>query len=125
MSQHACHLGWFSDSESQELIALADEIRTCFGSSGSTSPGIKSPGSTFSQIMERFYPFVKLGHVLVSFEVKAGYTMLAHDFYISKNMPHSLQEKIVCVAHLLVIRYLSLDLSIINSTFICAIRWKM
>ncbi|CAH8277804.1 unnamed protein product [Arabidopsis lyrata] len=92
--KHACHLGWFSDRESQELIALADEIRTCFGSSGSTSPGINCPGSTFSQIMERFYPFVKLGHVLVSFEVKAGYTMLAHDFHISKTMPHSLQEKI-------------------------------
>ncbi|XP_023634878.1 E4 SUMO-protein ligase PIAL2 [Capsella rubella] len=92
--KHACQLGWFSDSESQELLALADEMRTCFGSSGSTIPGITSPSSTFSQIMERFYPFVKLGHVLVSFEVKAGYTMLAHDFHISKNMPHSLQEKI-------------------------------
>lgn len=81
MSQHACQLGWFSDSESQELMALADEVsilpnhgiilianyldnedtnvffliqtRTCFGSSGSTSPGINNPGSSFSQIMER------------------------------------------------------------------------
>ncbi|KAF3582275.1 hypothetical protein DY000_02033833 [Brassica cretica] len=68
--KHACKLGWFPDSEGQELIALAD------------------------QIMERFYPFVKLGHVLVSLEVKAGYTILAHDFHISKNMPHSPKERI-------------------------------
>ena len=72
----------------------------------------------------RFYPLVKLGHVLVSLEVKvmfcllvwtcypltvllfifvfftwqSGYTMLAHDFHISKNMPHSPQEKIVRMA---------------------------
>ncbi|ESQ46781.1 hypothetical protein EUTSA_v10027658mg [Eutrema salsugineum] len=92
--KHACQLGWFSDKEGQELIAIADEMKNSFGSPGNTNPGIKSPGGTLSQIMERFYPFVKLGHVLVSLEVKAGYTMLAHDFHISKKMPHSLQERI-------------------------------
>lgn len=81
MAQHACQLGWFSDSEGQELIAIADEVcllpnpginliadcldyedtnvflliqlRNSFGSFGNTSPAIKSPGGTFSQIMER------------------------------------------------------------------------
>ncbi|VVB09518.1 unnamed protein product [Arabis nemorensis] len=92
--KHACQLGWFSDSECEELIAIADEMRNSFGSFGNTSPGIKCPRGTFSQIIERFYPFVKVGHVLVSLEVKAGYKMLAHDFHISKKMPHAPQEKI-------------------------------
>ncbi|KAL0662545.1 hypothetical protein Bca4012_099382 [Brassica carinata] len=92
--KHACKLGWFSDSEAQELIALADQMKNGFGNPENTIPAIQSPGGTLSQIMERFYPLVKLGHVLVSLEVKSGYTMLAHDFHISKNMPHSPQEKI-------------------------------
>ncbi|KAF8103320.1 hypothetical protein N665_0188s0258 [Sinapis alba] len=92
--KHACKLGWFSDSEAQELIALADQMKNGFGNPENTIPVIQTPGGTLSQIMERFYPFVKLGHVLVSLEVKAGYTMLAHDFHISKNMPHSPQERI-------------------------------
>ncbi|CAH2080209.1 unnamed protein product [Thlaspi arvense] len=92
--KHACKLGWFSESEGQELIALADEMKNTFGSPGNTSPGVKSPGGILSQIIERFFPFVKLGHVLVSLEGKAGFTMLAHDFHISKNMPHSLLERI-------------------------------
>ncbi|WZZ65959.1 hypothetical protein YC2023_077329 [Brassica napus] len=87
MAQHACKLGWFSDSEAQELIALADQMKNGFGNPENTIPAIQSPG-------EWFYPLVKLGHVLVSLEVKSGYTMLAHDFHISKNMPHSPQEKI-------------------------------
>ncbi|KAL1221939.1 E4 SUMO-protein ligase PIAL2 [Cardamine amara subsp. amara] len=92
--KHACQLGWFLDSEAKELIGLTDELRNSFGTSGSSTPDILSPGSTFSQVVEKFYPFVKLGHVLVFLEVKAGFTMVAHDFHISKNMPHSLQEKI-------------------------------
>ncbi|CAH8382615.1 unnamed protein product [Eruca vesicaria subsp. sativa] len=92
--KHACKLGWFSDSEGQELIALTDQMKNGFGSPENMSLFIQSPGGTLSLIMERFYPFVKLGHVLVSLEVKAGYTMLAHDFHISKNMPHSPQERI-------------------------------
>ncbi|CAH8390331.1 unnamed protein product [Eruca vesicaria subsp. sativa] len=92
--KHACKLGWFSDSEAQELIALADQMKNGFGNPENTIPSVQSPGGTLSQIMERFYPFVKLGHVLVSLEVKSGYTMLAHDFHISKNMPHSPQERI-------------------------------
>ncbi|XP_048633489.1 E4 SUMO-protein ligase PIAL2 isoform X1 [Brassica napus] len=92
--KHACKLGWFSDSEGQELIALADQMKNVFGTPENTSLAIQSPGGTLSQIMERFYPFVKLGHVLVSLEVKAGYTILAHDFHISKNMPHSPKERI-------------------------------
>ncbi|CAG7906693.1 unnamed protein product [Brassica rapa] len=92
--KHACKLGWFSDSEGQELIALADQMKNGFGTPENTSLAIQSPGGTLSQIMERFYPFVKLGHLLVSLEVKAGYTILAHDFHISKNMPHSPKERI-------------------------------
>ncbi|KAJ0260635.1 E4 SUMO-protein ligase PIAL2 [Hirschfeldia incana] len=92
--KHASKLGWFSGNEGQELIALADQLKNGFGSPENTSLAIQTPGGTLSQIMERFYPFVKLGHVLVSLELKAGYTMFAHDFHISKNMPHSLQERI-------------------------------
>ncbi|CAN8272819.1 unnamed protein product [Cochlearia groenlandica] len=92
--KHACQLGWFPDSEGQELVALTDEMRTTFGSYGNTIPSITSTDSTFSMITERFYPFVKLRHVIVSLEIKPGYTMLAHDFRITKNMPHSLQDKI-------------------------------
>ncbi|KAL0669955.1 hypothetical protein Bca4012_032659 [Brassica carinata] len=92
--KHACKLGWFPDSEGQELIALADQMKNGFGTPENTSLAIQSPGGTLSQIMERFYPFVKLGHVLVSLQVKAGYTILAHDFHISKNMPHSPKERI-------------------------------
>ncbi|KAL0741628.1 hypothetical protein Bca4012_083141 [Brassica carinata] len=92
--KNASKLGWFSDSEGQELIALADQMKNGFGSPENTSLAIQSPGGTLSQIMERFYPFVKLSHVLVSLEVKPGYTIFAHDFHISKNMPHSPQDRI-------------------------------
>lgn len=78
MAQHACKLGWFSDSEAQELIALADQVclllryeedyrlfegatnvflifqmKNGFGNPENTIPVIQSPGGTLSQIMER------------------------------------------------------------------------
>ncbi|XP_010533627.1 PREDICTED: E4 SUMO-protein ligase PIAL2 [Tarenaya hassleriana] len=93
--KNACQLGWFQQSDSQELLALADEIWNGFGSHGGSSPSLEGSGTPFSLIMERFYPFMKLGLTLLSLEVKSGYTILAKDFCISKKMPHTTQQKIL------------------------------
>ncbi|XP_010553541.1 PREDICTED: E4 SUMO-protein ligase PIAL2-like isoform X2 [Tarenaya hassleriana] len=92
--KNACQLGWFQQNDARELLALADEIHNSFCGPGGSSPNQESPGSPFSQIMERFYPFIKLGHTLLSLEVKPGCTILTNDFHISKRTPHSTQQKI-------------------------------
>jgi E3 SUMO-protein ligase PIAS1 len=84
---------------------------------------VNSPVTLISQVIERFYPCVKLGHILVSFEAKVTLyiiqflapfflmcvlvsfvsfsqpesKMMMKDFHISKKMPHSPKQKVVCI----------------------------
>ncbi|GMH22678.1 hypothetical protein Nepgr_024521 [Nepenthes gracilis] len=92
--KNACKNGWFNSKDTEELLALADEIGSSFSTAGNISNEPTSFLPTVSNIMSRFYPQFKLGQIIVSFEIKPGYGAHVVDFHISKNMPYSPQEKI-------------------------------
>ncbi|XWS48877.1 hypothetical protein CRYUN_Cryun13aG0114300 [Craigia yunnanensis] len=92
--KNACKVSWFSDKESQELFTLANEVGSCFCSPGDISNGLDDSCSTILAVISRFYPFMKMGQILVSLEAKPGYGTLVIDFHISKNTTHSPSEKI-------------------------------
>uniref|UniRef100_A0A2C9WA41 SP-RING-type domain-containing protein n=1 Tax=Manihot esculenta TaxID=3983 RepID=A0A2C9WA41_MANES len=92
--KNACKVGWFSDKDSQELIALANEIANSFCGPGDVNTVLSDSLSIISTVMSRFYPLMKMGQLLASLEVKPGYGAYAVDFHISKNITHSQQEKI-------------------------------
>ncbi|GAV76137.1 zf-MIZ domain-containing protein [Cephalotus follicularis] len=101
----ACKTGWFPDKESQELVALTYEIGSNFCSYGDLSSRAsnsivsrdlnpRESNSIVSQIMDRFYPLMKMEQILASLEVKPGYGAYMVDFHVSKNTTHSPQERI-------------------------------
>ncbi|XP_009148148.1 E4 SUMO-protein ligase PIAL1 isoform X2 [Brassica rapa] len=84
----ACELGWFPQRESQQLLVLVYSMLTTFTDSENV-PSSPTPNGSFSlipQVMERFYPFLKLGHILVSSEADAESFALVKPFHISKNI---------------------------------------
>ncbi|CAN7066072.1 unnamed protein product, partial [Brassica oleracea var. botrytis] len=91
----ACRLGWFPQRESQHLLGLVDSMLEGFTSSEDVASSVDSPISLIPQVMERFYPFLKLGHILVSSEATAESNILMKDFHISEKMlQHSPQAKV-------------------------------
>ncbi|KAL1316747.1 hypothetical protein HN51_068898 [Arachis hypogaea] len=87
--KNACELGWFQAKEKEELLAIADEVAKIFCNAGKINAGPSSSHSTITRIMERFYPKMKLGQILVSFEAKPGYGAYTLDFHITKsNVQH-------------------------------------
>ncbi|KAL0732522.1 hypothetical protein Bca4012_008731 [Brassica carinata] len=91
----ACRLGWFPQKESQHLLGLVDSMMKGFTSPDNVASSVNSPISLIPQVMERFYPFLKLGHILVSSEATAESNILVKDFHISKKMlEHSPQAKV-------------------------------
>ncbi|RID52240.1 hypothetical protein BRARA_H02854 [Brassica rapa] len=91
----ACELGWFPERETQELLALVDSMWKGFSGPENVASGLSSPVSLIPQVMERFYPFTKLGQILVSSESEAESNILMKDFYISKKMlQHSPKQKV-------------------------------
>ncbi|KAL0797527.1 hypothetical protein Bca101_052701 [Brassica carinata] len=91
----ACGLGWFPERESQELLALVGSIWKGFSSPENVASGMNSPVSLIPQVMERFYPFTKLGKILVSSEAEADSNIMLKDFHISKKMlQHSPRQKV-------------------------------
>ncbi|KAL0757904.1 hypothetical protein Bca101_095572 [Brassica carinata] len=91
----ACRLGWFPQRESQHLLGLVDSMLEGFTSSEDVASSVDSPISLIPQVMERFYPFLKLGHILVSSEATAESNILVKDFHISEKMlQHSPQAKV-------------------------------
>lgn len=59
--------------------------------------------SVFNIYFSYVNPLTVLLFVVVVFlTMQAGYTMLAHDFHISINMPHSPQESIVCMLSVMI-----------------------
>ncbi|KAH0921064.1 hypothetical protein HID58_021082 [Brassica napus] len=95
----ACELGWFPQRESQQLLVLVYSMLTTFTDSENV-PSSPTPNGSFSlipQVMERFYPFLKLGHILVSSEADAESFALVKPFHISKNIvEHSPRPRPVC-----------------------------
>ncbi|CAH8357845.1 unnamed protein product [Eruca vesicaria subsp. sativa] len=82
----ACGLGWFPERESRELLALVDSMWKGFSSPENVASGLSSAVNLIPQVMERFYPFTKLGQILVSTEAEAESNILMKDFHISKKM---------------------------------------
>lgn len=92
--KNACKKGWFSDKDTGELLNLANEIASSFCSSGDANTEASSFLPTVSTIMSRFYPQLKMGQILASIEVKAGYGVFVIDFHISKDSRSSPEDKI-------------------------------
>ncbi|VVA90557.1 unnamed protein product [Arabis nemorensis] len=76
------------------VLMISANLWNGFSSAESVIPSVNSHLTLFQQVIERFYPFVKLGHIIVSFEAKQESKTLVKDFYISENMPHSPKPKI-------------------------------
>ncbi|CAK8539342.1 unnamed protein product [Lathyrus sativus] len=83
--KNACKIGWFEKKESEELLIVADEIGKIYCTLGNISTGPSSSHSAVLTIMERFYPKMKLGQIIVSIEAQPGYGASAVDFHITKN----------------------------------------
>ncbi|ESQ35986.1 hypothetical protein EUTSA_v10007035mg [Eutrema salsugineum] len=94
-AKSACQLGWFPERESQELLALIDSMWKGFSSPENVTSSLNNPLSLIPLVMERFYPFLKLGHILLSSEAKTESNILMKDFQISKKMLQRSLKQIV------------------------------
>ncbi|GAB4834480.1 hypothetical protein Ancab_032736 [Ancistrocladus abbreviatus] len=92
--KNACKSGWFNSKDSEELLALANEVASSFCTMGNMSAESPSFLPTVAEMMLRFYPQLKLGQILTSFEIEPGYATCVVDFHISKNISCSPLEKI-------------------------------
>ncbi|KAM7269469.1 hypothetical protein ACFE04_024966 [Oxalis oulophora] len=90
--KNACSSGWFSTHDSEQLLALAQEIAAIFCSSSDVNTSVNF--SIISKIMARYYPLMNMGKILASLEVKRGYGTHIMDFQISKPTAHDKNEKI-------------------------------
>ncbi|XP_056860703.1 E4 SUMO-protein ligase PIAL1-like isoform X2 [Raphanus sativus] len=84
----ACELGWFPQRESQQLLALVDSMLMSFTGPENVGSSLtpNGPDSLIPQVMERFYPFLKLRQILVSSEADSESIVLVKNFHISKNL---------------------------------------
>ncbi|GAU20611.1 hypothetical protein TSUD_230250 [Trifolium subterraneum] len=98
--KNACKIGWFQKKESEELLTIADEIGKIYCTLGTVSTGPSSSHSTVLAIMERFYPKLKLGPIIVSIEAKPGYGASAVDFHITKTNVQSNKKISLLVANI-------------------------
>ncbi|XP_057967545.1 E4 SUMO-protein ligase PIAL2 isoform X2 [Malania oleifera] len=92
--KNACRIGWFSDKDTGELLALANEMGNGFCSMGDVNFDSSYCIPVILKVMSRFYPRMKIGQILASLEVKPGYGAFVVDFHISKNAISSPLEKI-------------------------------
>ncbi|XXG82123.1 hypothetical protein AAC387_Pa10g0137 [Persea americana] len=86
IKQNACRNGWFQATDIDELLTLTDEISNSFCESTTTAVEPSNALQIISKIISRFYPQMKMGHIIISFEAKPGYEVLVSDFLINKNM---------------------------------------
>ncbi|XP_072998838.1 uncharacterized protein [Typha latifolia] len=86
-AKSACTNGWFEASDSDEILGMAKELFSSFCMSTSSMTVVGNAFDTIAKIMSRFYPQLKLGLLVISFEVKHGYNILMTDFYIQRNIP--------------------------------------
>ncbi|GAB4857437.1 hypothetical protein Ancab_015346 [Ancistrocladus abbreviatus] len=90
----ACKNGWFNSKDSEELLALSNEVASCFCTMGDMTVEPSSLVPTIAEIILRFYPQLKLGQILALSEIKPGYATCVVDFHISKKVSYSPGEKI-------------------------------
>ncbi|KAI7752574.1 hypothetical protein M8C21_016986 [Ambrosia artemisiifolia] len=79
----ACKIGWFPDGDKDCLLIIAKEVSYGFCSTDKMNIEPSNAHSSVSNIVSRFYPMMKVEHLLTSFDVKAGYGTFAVDFHIS------------------------------------------
>ncbi|XP_050280439.1 uncharacterized protein LOC126721449 isoform X2 [Quercus robur] len=92
--KNACMIGWFQIEDIVDLLTLAEEIGKNFSNTEDINiePSFALP--SISKIISRFYPRIKMGHILDSLEVKAGYRTIFSDFHILKTMLVPMQNQI-------------------------------
>nr|XP_023877737.1 uncharacterized protein LOC111990179 isoform X1 [Quercus suber] len=92
--KNACMIGWFQIEDIVDLLTLAEEIGKNFSNTEDINiePSYALP--SISKIISRFYPRIKMGHILDSLEVKAGYRTIFSDFHILKSMLVPMQNQI-------------------------------
>ncbi|XP_019160585.1 PREDICTED: E4 SUMO-protein ligase PIAL2-like [Ipomoea nil] len=100
-AKNACSSGWFLDRDSKELHCLANEISSYFCSTTDFESACTGSSSMISRIMSRFFPKMRMGHILAFLEMKPGFGTLVYDFHISENTKSSPEAEIrLLVAHL-------------------------
>ncbi|KAI3944655.1 hypothetical protein MKW98_021113 [Papaver atlanticum] len=89
----ACRSGWFLAKDAEELLNFANEVSVSF----CTPPVIviepSNPPPVISNIINRFYPWIKMTRIFASLEVKPGYGAYLLDFHVLKNEA-TIREKI-------------------------------
>ncbi|XP_047338477.1 E4 SUMO-protein ligase PIAL2-like isoform X2 [Impatiens glandulifera] len=83
--KYACRFGFFLAKDSEELLALTNEIESiyCVGDKFSNR---NDTISNLTTIMSRFYPWLKMGQILTCVEVEKGYGLYVNDFFIHRTM---------------------------------------
>ncbi|KAG6666969.1 E4 SUMO-protein ligase PIAL2-like isoform X4 [Carya illinoinensis] len=92
--KNACRIGWFQNKDSNDLLTLAKEIGKSFSNTEDFNVEPSYALSSISKIMARFYPRIKMGHILASLEIKAGYRAIVYDFHILKSTKVPVQNQI-------------------------------
>lgn len=92
--KNCCKVGWFPEKETKEVLALADEMTRNFCSPIDIDTVTSHSHSVIAMIMERFYPLMRMGHVLTSLKIKPGYGVYSNDFHILKKTTCSPEDKI-------------------------------
>ncbi|KAI3987902.1 hypothetical protein MKX01_021016 [Papaver californicum] len=82
----ACKSGWFAASDADALLKLTNELGSLFYSTESIQPESSNASLMISKIMSRYYPRMKMGHILASLEIKPGYGAYGTDFDILKKL---------------------------------------
>ncbi|KAI3843919.1 hypothetical protein MKW92_051372 [Papaver armeniacum] len=82
----ACKSGWFTARDADELLKLTNELGSLFYSTESIQPESSNASLMISKIMSRYYPRMKMGHILASLEIKPGYGAYGTDFDIPKKL---------------------------------------
>ncbi|XP_026457725.1 E4 SUMO-protein ligase PIAL2-like isoform X1 [Papaver somniferum] len=82
----ACKSGWFTVRDADELLKLTNELGSLFYSTESIQPESSNASLMISKIMSRYYPRMKMGHILASLEIKPGYGAYGTDFDIPKKL---------------------------------------
>nr|XP_016454176.1 PREDICTED: E4 SUMO-protein ligase PIAL2-like isoform X2 [Nicotiana tabacum] len=92
--KNACHSGWFTEKDSEELRNLANELSSSFCSTLDFKTEPSSSLTIISTIMSRFYPRMKMGQIICFLEAKPGFGAFVNDFQITKNTNLSKGEKV-------------------------------
>ncbi|CAN4077393.1 unnamed protein product [Withania somnifera] len=92
--KNACHSGWFTEKDAEELCDVANEISGSFCSTLDYKTEPSSSLTIISTIMSRFYPRLKMGQIISFVEAKPGFGAYVNDFQITKTMNLSEGEKV-------------------------------